>query len=185
MIRSSRPTRRWMRLFRDKRGSAAVEMALCFPIFGYVVLNIMDYGVYASAQTQAESAAEAAVGAARNLCNSAALLPATGSLARCGSTLTSQMTAAAQATTLGTAVTIGTPTEGYYCANAGGTLVSVAAINVTPPATCAQVVSGSTSAPGDYISVTASYTYTPSAPGMAIAALLPTTIQQTAWMRLL
>ena len=173
-----------MRFLRDERGSAAVEMALCFPIFGYIILNIMDFGVFAFAQMQTEVAAQMAVDAARNLCNSSSLLPATGSSANCGSTVTSTMTAAAQSTSLGTNVSIGTPAEGYYCANSSGTLVSVAAITATPPATCATVVSGSTSAPGDYISVTASYTFTPFAPGLAIAATLPGTITKTAWMRL-
>ena len=160
-------------------------MALCLPIFGYGALNLMDYGMYAFAQTQTEIAAETAVDAARNLCNSSSLLPATGASAKCGANLTTQMTAAAQGTSLGTGVTIGTPSEGYYCANTGGTLMSVAAINAAPPSTCSQVVAGSISAPGDYISVTASYTYTAFAPGLTIAALFPGTIQQTAWMRLL
>ena len=179
-----RRSRWWRRLIRDTRGAAAVEMALCFPLLGYVGLNLMDVGVYAVAQMQTETAAQMAVDAARTLCNSASLLPATGASAKCGSSVTSTMTAAAQATTLGTAVTIGTPAEGYYCANSGGTLVSVAAITAAPPSTCATVVSGSTSAPGDYISVTASYGFTPFAPGMAVAAVLPGTITQTAWMRL-
>jgi Flp pilus assembly protein TadG len=185
MSRQGRDTSAWQRLIRDKRGAAAVEMALCLPIFGYMGLNLMDYGIYTFAQTQTEIAAEMAVGAARNLCNSSALLPATGASAKCGANLTSQMTAAAQGTSLGTSVKISSPAEGYYCANTGGTLVSVAAINAAPPATCAQVVAGSTSAPGDYINVTASYTYVPFAPGMTIASLLPGTIQQTSWMRLL
>ena len=169
-----RRSRWWRRLIRDTRGAAAVEMALCFPLLGYVGLNLMDVGVYAVAQMQTETAAQMAVDAART----------TGASAKCGSSVTSTMTAAAQATTLGTAVTIGTPAEGYYCANSGGTLVSVAAITAAPPSTCATVVSGSTSAPGDYISVTASYGFTPFAPGMAVAAVLPGTITQTAWMRL-
>lgn len=180
----SRWPRRPRELLEDRRGSAAVEMALCLPIFGFAILNVMDFGVYAFARTQTEFAAQVAVGTARNVCNSATLLPATGASARCGSTLTTQMIAAAQSTTLGTAVTLGTPAEGYYCASATGTLVSVAAIGGTPPATCASVVAGSTSPPGDYISVTASYAYSPFAPGLTIASQLPRNIQQTAWMRL-
>ena len=77
-------------------------MALCLPIFGYGALNLMDYGMYAFAQTQTEIAAETAVDAARNLCNSSSLLPATGASAKCGANLTTQMTAAAQGTSLGT-----------------------------------------------------------------------------------
>ena len=184
MTRHSGPFSRLRGFLRDTSGAAAVEMALCFPILGYVGLSVMDFGMYAFAQMQTETAAQMAVSAARSLCNAPGLLPATGSGAKCGSSVTTTMTAAAQDTTLGTSVSIGTPAEGYYCANSSGTLVSVAAITATPPATCATVVSGSTAAPGDYISVTASHAFSPFAPGVSIASLLPGTITQTAWLRL-
>ncbi|MDH7637319.1 hypothetical protein [Sphingomonas oryzagri] len=173
------------RFLRDAGAVAAAEMALIFPILGYVSLNVMDLGVYIFSRMQTELAAEAAAGAARNICVAAGKYPATYPAGNCDANLTTKLTAAAQATTLGTNVTIvGSPGEGYYCANTAGTLVSVAAVSATPPANCSSVVTGSTTAPGDYINVTTSYTYTPFAPGLAITAALPATIQQTAWMRL-
>lgn len=174
----ARGLRAWL---TDHNGTAAAEMALVFPIFSLVSLNVMDFGVYAFSRMQTELAAQAAVGKARNLCDTDAKLPA---VQNCGGTLSSSMTTAAQATSLGSNVTIGTPTEGYYCANASGNLILVAAYNGAPPATCSATVTGSTAKPGDYISVTASYTYVPFAPGLTIMSYLSTSIQQTAWMRL-
>jgi Flp pilus assembly protein TadG len=172
------------RLMADRSGSAAVEMALWFPVIGFVSLNVMDLGVYTFSRMQTELAAQAAVGVARNVCSTDAQLPATSPANHCSSTLVAQMTAAAQATSLGANVALGTPTEGFYCANTAGNLVLVAAANATPPANCSGTVTGSTSAPGDYISVTATYAYAPFAPGITIMSALSVNIQQTAWMRL-
>jgi len=183
MTVAAKPTgsaRRWFAGFlRNLSGAAAVEMALIFPVFGYVAINVFDFGTYTYAKMQTDLAAQEAVGTARNLCNTTALLPAT---TNCGATLTTKMLAAAQSTSLGTGVTLGTPDEGYYCATTAGVLT---AITGTPPATCTTTVPGSTSAPGDYISVKASYTYVSLFPGATVASvLLPGAITQTAWMRL-
>lgn len=183
-LSGSRGSASLLRHFRAHRGgSVAVEMALCFPIMGFVSLNLMDLCGFIFSRMQTELAAQAAVGKVRNMCPSAKL-PATYPSNNCSSTLTASMTAAAQATSLGSAVILNSPTEGYYCATGAGSLQLVAAINSTPPANCGTVVTGSTQAPGDYISVTASYTYTPFAPGMTIMSALSTDIQQTAWIRL-
>ena len=182
---SKRHLRGFLDRFRcDCRASAAVEMALVFPIFGYIALNLMDVCMYMYSRMQTESAAEAAVGAVRSLCDTAAKLPATNPAGHCSATLATQMNAAAQTTGLGARVTLGPPSEGYYCADAGGTLRLVAAVTATPPGNCSATVTGSTSAPGNYIAVTASFTYTPFAPGLTIMSALSTSIQQTAWMRL-
>jgi len=125
--------------------------------------------------------AQEAVGAARVLCDTAAELPAKSN---CGGTLTSTMLGAAQSTSLASAVTITATTEVYNCADATGTFVQVANYDVTPPATCSAAVTGSTAAPGDYISATASYDYTPLFPGASVASALSTPITRTAWLRL-
>lgn len=171
------------RFLRDASGVAAAEMALVFPIFALVALNIMDLCMYGVARMQTEQAAQAAVGRARSLCDTAGELPATYPSGHCAGLVT-EMTAAAQATSLGGGVTLGTPAEGYYCADAAGNLISVATIDATPPANCSSVVTGSTSAPGIYVSVTASHTFAPFAPGITLMSYLPTSIQQTSWMRL-
>lgn len=168
-------------VWTDRRASAATEMALVLPGIAFILLNVVDLGVYIYTRMQVDLAAQEAVGAARVLCDTAAKLPAT---TNCGGTLSSTMTTAAQNTTLGSNVTLGSASEAYYCADSSGTLVQVATANATPPANCSTILSGSTSKPGDYISVTASYTFTPVFPGASVASLMPATIQRTAWMRL-
>jgi hypothetical protein len=94
------------------------------------------------------------------------------------------MEGAAQATSLGSDVTLNTASAAWYCADAGSELVNVAAIESTPPADCSGVLSGSTARPGEYISVTASYTFSPIFAATSVAALLPSNIQRTAWIRM-
>lgn len=155
-------------------------MALILPGIAFIILNVVDLSMYMYAKMQVDLAAHEAVGAARVLCNTAAKLPAT---TNCGGTLTSTMTAAAQSTTLGTTVTLSNTLELPYCASAAGTLV-VAGTLATPSADCSAVVGGSTATPGDYISTTASYAFTPVFPGASIASALTSPIQRTSWMRL-
>lgn len=157
-------------------------MALILPGIAFIGLNLTDLSVYIYTKMQVDLAAQEAVGAARSLCYTAAKLPAT---INCGSSLQSTMLAAAQKTSLGTGVTfLAAPTEKYYCADSSSTLVVVANANATPPANCSGTVPGSTAKPGDYISVTAKYTFAPVFPGASVAAYMPATIQRTAWMRL-
>ena len=169
------------RLLKDCGGAAAAEMALVLPGIAFIALNVVDLSTYVYEKMQLDLAAQEAVGAARVLCDTAAELPAKSN---CGSTLTSTMTAAAQSTSLGTAVTITATGEVYNCADSTGTFVQVANYDATPPATCTASVSGSTSAPGDYISATASYAYVPLFPGASVASALTTPITRTAWLRL-
>lgn len=156
-------------------------MALVFPMVGFIMLNVVDLAVFTYSKMQVELAAEQAVGIARASCTDAAKLSA----GTCGTTYSTQITAAAQQTTLGTDVTLsGTPAEKYYCADANGTLVLVATPPSAPPANCSAVVSGSTAKPGSYISATTAFTYTPIFPGVSVVSYLTTSIQSTAWMRL-
>jgi Flp pilus assembly protein TadG len=169
------------RLFRDCSGAAAAELALVLPGIAFIALNVVDLGTYVYEKMQVGLAAQEAVGAARVLCDTAAELPATPN---CGGTLASTMLGAAQTTSLGNAVTITATTEVYNCADATGTFVQVANYDETPPDDCSGAVSGSTSAPGDYISATVSYDYTPLFPGASVASALSTPITRTAWLRL-
>lgn len=172
---------RLARFLGDTRATAAAELALILPGIAFVLLNVVDLSMYIWTRMQVDLAAHEAVGAARVLCDTSAKLPAT---TNCGGSLNSTMTAAAQTTSLGNRVTIGTPTEAYYCSTSSSTLVSVAAVGATPPANCSATLTGSTSAPGDYISVTASLTFSPLFPGVSVASLMPATITRTAWLRL-
>lgn len=156
-------------------------MALVLPGIAFIFLNVADLSFYIFSKMQVDLAAHEAVGAARVLCDTSAKLPAT---TNCGGTLTSTMLSAARSTTLGNNVTLGTPTEAYYCATSAGVLNQVAAVGATVPANCSATVAGSTAKPGDYISVTGSYSFSPIFPGASVAAVLPATITRTAWLRL-
>ena len=173
------------RLLRNRSGTAAAEMALIFPVVGFITLNVVDFATFAYSKMQVDLAAEQAVGFARATCikeeNEAVLEAGT-----CGTTYSAEIASAAQQTTLGTDVTlVGTPGEKYYCANDSGELKETDEAPPTPPpADCSGIVTGSTTAPGSYISATISYTYTPIFPGVSIASYLSTAITSTAWMRL-
>lgn len=169
------------RFIRDTRGAAAAELALILPAIAFVFLNVVDVSMYIWSKMQVDLAAHEAVGAARVRCDEATELPAT---IKCGATLGTIMSAAAQTTSLGGGVTIGSTTEAYFCANAAGDLVNVAAANGTPPANCSATVSGSTSKPGLYISTVASYAFSPIFPNASVSAVLPPSITRTAWLRL-
>ncbi len=167
-------------LLRDSRASAAAEMALILPAVVFIFLNVADLSVYLYSKMQVDIAAQSAVGAARVLCDTDTKLPATTKCA----TLTTTMQGAAQTTSLGTNVALGTPNEAYYCATASGALTQVAAVGATVPADCSATVSGSTARPGNYISVTATYPFTPIFPGATVASVLTSPITRTAWIRL-
>ncbi len=49
--------------------------------------------------------------------------------------------------------------------------------------TCASTVTGNTSNAGDYLPITATYTYSPLFPGGTAASLLSSTITKTVWIR--
>jgi hypothetical protein len=101
-------------------------------------------------------------------------------------TLNSVVQTGVQSSTLGTNVS-STIQEHYYCM-VGGTLKQV----WTPPVSSANPIPADCSAsggsagdrPGDYVQITASYTYTPVFPAVSVVSLLPTPINRVAWMRL-
>lgn len=188
--RPKRPVRRGPRMFiADLSGAAAAEFVLWLAILTVPVLNAVDLGVYAFQRMQLDIAAQAAVQTAWHICNKTSLLPA---VQNCTG-LSAAMTTAAQGTSLGGDVTITTtpPSEAYYCVSASNTLVKVGTAGtfgtapVKPaPFDCHTVVASSTTAPGDYIEVTASYPYAPVFTGVSVASLLTTPITRTAKMRL-
>jgi len=188
--KSTGSARHWLGAFmRSVSGSAAAEMALIFPIFGYVAINVFDFGTYAYAKMETDAAAQAAVGEVRNLCTTTAQLPATTKCSAAytnSTTPTAAITNAARSTSLGTGVTIQSTAEGYYCATAAGALIPAHSSSDANCSLTTGAPSTSTSAPGDYISITVSYTYVSVFPGATVATppLLPSPITRTAWMRL-
>ncbi|GAA4762514.1 TadE family protein [Novosphingobium ginsenosidimutans] len=167
-------------LLADTRAVAAAEMALVLPIVSVLFLNVADATTYIYSRMQVDLAAQEAAGLARARCDTAAKLPST---VNCTG-LQAAMQTAAQATSLGTSVTINTATAAWYCSNASSELIEVAAISSTPPANCSATLTGSTAEPGEYLSVTASYTFAPLFAGLSVASSLPSPIQRTAWIRM-
>lgn len=166
----------------NERGAAAAEFALVLPIFIIPLLNAIDFGIYVYDRMELNDAAQVAAQAAWAQCAVKGFVPATVN-GNCAA-LSSAETSAAHGTTLGTGVTITSTTENYYCLNSSGSLVIVGSFPTTEPSDCSSVNPGSTDVPGDYILVTASYTYTPFFSQVSAASLLTTPITQTAWMRL-
>jgi hypothetical protein len=164
------------RVRRETRGAAAAELAIWLLGIGFPLLNAVDVGFYVYKGTQVETAAQAAVDEAWHLCSTSSLLPAT---TKCTS-LSSNMTTAAQGQTgLGTAVTLNTASEGYYCSSTNA-LVLRGAVSGSQP-TCSDGVTKA----GDYLFVTASYTYTPMFGHASVVSFLANPITRQAWVRLL
>jgi Flp pilus assembly protein TadG len=177
------------RFGRETRGAAAVEFVLWLAVLVLPLMNAVDLGVYVFQKMQVQMAAQAATHAVWRDCDKAAELPAVVNCTGLASTIQT----AAQSTSLGANVTVvaGSPSEGYYCVDSAGALklVGVAGkIGTTPtkpsPFNCATQVTGSTTAPGDYVQVTVSFPYQPVFPSVSVASLLTTPITKTAWMRL-
>lgn len=159
-----------------RAGAAAAEFALILTLLVVPLLNAFDIGVYVYQRMQLDNAAQVAVQAAWAQCAPSGKVPATVNNYCTG--LAGTMTTAVRTTPLGSGVTLGTPSEQYCCPGAG-TITCQGPVATTTPANCS-----SGQAPGDYIFVTASYTYAPLYPSISVASLLTTPITRTAWMRL-
>ena len=169
------------RLFgKDSRGVAAVEFAIIASAVGITVLNVADVAIFLFDQLEVENATQMGVQAAYAACPFDDL-PATVNCAG----LSAAITAGVQSTSLGTAATVvtGYPTEAYYCVNTSGALTNVGVVTSPKPSNCTSAGSSGTK-PGDYLLVSVTYTYAPLFTGATVAALLPTTITNTAWVRL-
>jgi hypothetical protein len=176
---------------RSCHGAAAAELAILVPVLTLPLLNIVDLGYYAYQRMQVGNAALAGAEEARSFCN-AGKVPATSTTACPGFSVDEAI--AINSTSMGSNVALvsGYPLEGYYCTLTTGALQLVGTtgtIGSPPsgaPSDCSGVAGASApgAAPGDYIQVQVTYTYTSVFPGMTVAALLPGTITQTSWSRL-
>jgi Flp pilus assembly protein TadG len=169
-------------LKKDEHGASALEFALFVGILAFGLLNTADISIYVYKRMQLENAAEMAAQAVWKACDpSKGYLPATLSCPN----LTSVITEAAQSTALGNHVTIavGSPQEGFYCLNDANALQLVANATLNPPADCSSTGRVGQQ-PGDYIQVTASYSYSPLFPGVTVAGAFSTPIMKTSMMRL-
>ena len=187
----------WSTFRRETHGAAAVEMALVTALLAYPVLNVADIGMYAYQSMQVANAAQAGARAAWSQCNDSTMWPATANCGSSGANLTAAVSGAAgiQSTTLGSKVTLasGYPTEGYYCATTTNALTLAPGPAVSAGSTptksndCSGVANAAlaTATPGDYVSVSVTFTYTPLFTGVVtVASLLPSPITSTAWQRM-
>lgn len=172
---------------RQTGGAAAVEFALMLGLLTVPMLSVVDVGVYTYDKIQLENAAQVASQAAWSACSASSMLPVTNT-SKCSGAQT-VMTNAAQTTSLGNAVTLSTVTEGYYCVNSAGVLTLIGNTGTFGSPPTVQVSCGAGTwlngtAPGDYITVTASFTYTPIFGGISVASLLTPTITKISTMRM-
>jgi Flp pilus assembly pilin Flp len=166
------------RLRRDRRGVAAVEMALVTGVFCVAIFNAVEVGRYAYILMEAGQATQAGVQAAYVACDSNHL-PATENCPA----LDSAVTTAIQSTTLGARISLDGPlSEGWYCLNAADALVLVGAVDAKP-ADCSGVNQAAL-APALYLKVATTYSFTPIFNGLTIGSTLPSAIRKTAWMRM-
>lgn len=163
----------------NQRGAAAAEFALVLTLMAVPLLNVFDIGSYVYDRMELDNAAQAAVQTAWGQCAATGKVPATVNN-NC-SNLSAAMTTSARTTPLGADVTITSISEKYCCPGVGTVTCSGAGLG--PVATTTPAACSSGQQPGDYIFITASYTYTAHS-GLSIASLLTTPIVRTAWMRL-
>lgn len=166
----------------NNRGMAAIEFAMIASLLAASLLNVSDLAIFMFDKMELENATQMGAQSAWTTCTGTpGQLPAT---VNC-SGLNTALTAALQSSSLGTAVQLssGYPSEAYYCLDSTGALKSVGAVTATKPANCS--ASGSpTTTPGDYLTVQTSYKFVPLFAGISLAALLPSTITYTSWVRL-
>ena len=171
--------RRLVRCGADNRGAAAVEFSMFVGLFIIGLLNTVDVASYAYEDMEVQGAAQMGAQAGWKTC-AAPNLPATTNC----SGFSSAVSAAVQATSLGNSVTLasGSPSEGYYCVNSSGSLVSVSGVS-NPPTDCSSVGNPGV-APGDYIQVQVQYKYTPIFTGITVGGSLPSSITSSSMMRI-
>jgi Flp pilus assembly protein TadG len=163
----------------DQRGVAAIETALITSLFAIATLNVIDVGRYAYVRMEADLATQAGAEAALVTCD-AQHVPATQACPN----LNSAVTTAIRGTSLGAAVGLnGAITEGYYCVTSAGVLVYASTVS-SPPANCSGF-GNAAGKPALYLQVRTRYAYAPIFPGLTVAQTFPTSVQKTAWMRML
>jgi len=144
-------------------------------LFG--LLNGLEVARWSLQQMQVKNAVHSASLAAWKACDTKKLPAKT----KC-SGLNDAITAGLNSTSLGTNVTLTSTAEGYYCVNGSGALVKVSEI-ASKPDDCSDA-GDSTTTPGDYLIIVASYTYVPMFGNITIGGMLPSALNSTGYMRL-
>jgi len=139
------------------------------------------HSVYIYKWMEVENATQMGAQAAFKTCDpSNGYLPATASWPE----LNTAVTNAIQSTSLSAQVQLqlGSPSEGYYCVNSSGSLQYVSSV-AQRPSDCSAAGTASQQ-PGDYISISTSYDYTPMFPGVSVGGAFTTPVTDTAMIRL-
>lgn len=164
-MRGLRPDERWLAQWRrawgktawrkmGRRGAAAVELALAFPVLALVFGNVVDYGLMLRQRAQL----------ATGLSNAAQYATLTGS-----GVTTAMMQSITTASSWLTGATASASNSACYCPS-GFPVTLGSAVSCT--STC-----GGGGAPAKYVTITANYTYTPFFPDLS--GLTSRTITQT------
>lgn len=169
------------RIAQDRRGAAAIELALILGIATTLMLNGVEVARYYFTRMEVENAAQMAAQAVFKACEKQTELPAT----RNCSDRTGAISRGLASTSLGTGVSLSSssPSEAYYCVNMAGVLTKVAEAHQSPPANCASAGRASDK-PGLYFGIGAQYTFTPIFNGISIGNALPATIHASSLTRL-
>jgi Flp pilus assembly protein TadG len=175
--------RRLATLFaRDERGASATEFAIWITVMVIPFLNVIDLGFYTFRTMQVREAAQAGAEFVSTKCGYAGSVPVA---TKCTTLTDANIQSAMQTTSLGANVTLDTsgttvdttqalpqdagPTEGYYCVNRSLALKATSSSpwqaiggNAgTQLSNCSTNSTGNTGVSGDYVFVTANYTYRP------------------------
>lgn len=145
----------------------------------YGLLNGLEIAQWSQQRMEVANAVHSASQAAWKACD-LKHLPATTNC----SGFTTAITNALQSTQLGSAVKFssGSPTEAYYCVNSSGVLTQVSTV-ASKPSDCSGV-GDSTHSPGDYVMISATYTYHPMLSNITVGRFLPATLSYSGSMRL-
>jgi|SRR5579863_4242340 len=167
------------KLAGNSRGAATVEFALIFGILVVVMLNGTEIARWYNSKMELDNATEMAVQAVTTTCDSTHL-PATTACP----TYNTVISTALASTTLGSLVvqTGGSPADSYYCLNASGQLVFLSSI-ATAQTTCT-AAGNANLVPSEYVTIQASYSYTPIFSAVTIGSLLPSSLKSFAMVRL-
>jgi Flp pilus assembly protein TadG len=152
----------------DRSGLASFEVIIWMGVLFPALLSIVDLGTFAFMRMQVENAAQVGAQAAWSNCDSPPI-------SNCP-TITAAVDAAISDTSLGGSVTRSGEVAGeYYCTD----IDTQALVENDDDSTCEDGRRA-----GYYAQVTATYAFNPLFPALSVGALLPDTINQTAWTRL-
>jgi Flp pilus assembly protein TadG len=169
------------RVLKDSSGVATIEFAFVSGVLLVALLNGLEFARWSFQKMETANAVHSATQAVWSACDTNHLPAKTNCTG-----LTTAITNGLKSTSLGTAVTLSAtyPTEAYYCVNTSNALQQVAAYTAAKPANCT-AAGDTTRVPGDYVTITATYTYTPlfGSP-LTFGNLLPTTITSSGFIRL-